>query len=302
MTIEMTDAPDLTPGDYEALSAQEKFDWLNDQVLCGTEYHPVERPELTMAKPWTMASVAAFPRKLARTFDRTEDRMEDGRPKIIHAQGAVAMVEFRTDASSTYTGVLAPPPRGGALGLVRISLAVPPIGKGSITPGLGLKLLVDGAPSLDVLAMNHTVGQGRDFNLFANTFTHDLRNEHKELRPPQKVMSFFFGRASREPRRLVIDHLAGIESTGTVVAEPRVPERLVFSPHAGVRRSVYAGAQGEDFRDPLMRIEPGTVLWEVMATDAGKIGEIVTRTRFCCSAGGDRLFFRHNVAPEDRLV
>lgn len=303
----MTDAPTATPAGYTDWHAAAKRNWIFDELLCGSEYRPVERPDLTMAKPWVMASVAAQPATLARTLDRTRDLMEPDRPKIIHAQGAVAMVEFETFADSPFTGVLGAPPHGGAVGLVRISLAVPPQGKGSITPGMGLKLLVDGKPSLDLLAMNHTVGQGRDFNLFSNTFSHDLRSEHEELRPPQKLMSWFFKRVSSQPRRLTIDHLAAVQADGTVVPDPVVPTRIVFRPHTDVRRSVYAGAHGEDFRDPLMRIPAGTNLWTAEAVGAGPdgaplpFGMLRTTTRFCCSAGGDRLFFRHHVHDGDRV-
>ena len=54
--------------------------------------------------------------------------------------------------------------------------------------------------------MNHTVGQGRDFNMFSNAMTTDLTDEHTELRSPQKVMSVFFDRVSHQPRRLIVDH------------------------------------------------------------------------------------------------
>lgn len=304
---DLTDAPTETPAGYVDWHAAAKRNWIFDELLCGSEYSPVARPDLVMTKPWVMASVAANPTTLARTLDRTKDLMEPARPKIIHTHGAVAMIEFETFADSPFTGVLGAPPEGGAVGLVRMSLAVPPQGKGSITPGMGLKLLVDGKPSLDLLAMNHTVGQGRDFNLFSNTFSHDLRNEHEELRPPQKLMSWFFKRVSSQPRRLTIDHLAATRSDGSAITAAKVPTRIVFRPHRDVRRSVFANAQGEDFRDPLMRIGVGTNLWTVEAVGAGPdgspltIGVLRTTSRFCCSAGGERLFFRHHVSPADRV-
>jgi len=54
-------------------------------------------------------------------------------------------------------------------------------------------------------------------------------------------------------------------------------------------------------------------LWTVEAIGAGPetsdllasdlaIATIKTTSRFCASSGGDRLFFRHHVSPDDRLV
>ncbi len=301
---DLPEAPEL-PSGFQRWAGLAKQQWIREHVIEATEYTPVERPDLEMAAPWTMASIAASTSALVRTLERTSDTMEPGRPKIIHTHGVVAMIEFAMNDESPFTGVLGPNQR--THGLVRMSLAVPPKGKGSITPGMGLKLFIDGAASLDLLAMNHTVGQGRDFNLFSNTFTHDLRNEHEELRPPQKLMSFFFKRVTTQPRRLTIDHLAAVEPDGTEVDRPVVPERLVFRPHRDVRR-VFHDKQGHDFRDPLLGVDTSTCLWTIEAVGAAAdggpltIGTITTTSRFRASSGGDRLFFRHHVAPEDRLV
>lgn len=301
---EIPDVPDL-PSGFLQWAGLAKQQWIREHIIEATEYGPVDRPDLVMTAPWTMASIAMSPSKLVRTLDRTDDLMEETRPKIIHTNGVVAMIELSTTSDSPFTGVLGPNVR--IPGLVRISLAVPPQGKGSITPGMGLKLFVDGAPSLDLLAMNHTVGQGRDFNLFSNTFTHDLRNEHEELRPPQKIMSYFFKRVVSQPRRLTIDHLGATQPDGESVAAPVIPDRLVFRPHRDVRR-VFHGKHGHDFRDPLLGIDEGSSLWNVEAVDAAPdggpltIATITMTSRFTASAGGDRLFFRHHVSPADRLV
>ncbi len=295
------------PDGFPSWSAADKEAWIQHLVTT-TAYEPVARPELSMAKPWSMLSVAGLPHILARTLNREADMMDAKRPKIIHTEGAVSFVEFETFAESTFSGVLAPPPNGGACGLVRISLAVPPKGKAAVTPGLGLKLFVDGAPSLDLLAMNHTVGQGRDFNLFSNTFTHDLQEEHSELRPPQRLLQVFFRKVAVEPRWLSIDHFAEVDRQGRAipVEDRRVPNRLVFRPHPDVRH-VFRGRQGEDYRETLERIEPASVLYTVEAVGAGAdgndvpIGQLRTTTTFSSSAGGDRLFFRHHMAESNQI-
>lgn len=309
MTTDPLDVPAAgveTPPGFDTWTAADKRAWFDD-LFETTAYLPVERPDLRLPAPWVMLGVAGRPWVLERTLDRTDDLMEPERPKIIHTVGAVARVELVIEPDSPFTGVLAPPPAGGATGLVRISLAAPVSGQKSITPGIGLKLFVDGRPSLDLVAMNHTVGQGRDFDLFSNTFTHDLTGEHDQLRPPQKLMSFFFTKVSEQPRRLTIDHLAAVHADGSPVAEPIVPERLVFVPHEQTR-SIYAGAHGEDFRDPLLNIRRPRLrtLWRVDAVGAGEagrdrpIGHVRMAGPFTCSLGGDRLFFRHHVADADR--
>jgi hypothetical protein len=294
----------VTPSGYEGWKAAEKLDWLWNELIEPHEYTPVTRPDLTMASPATMLRVAGRREVLARTLDRTDDLMEPDRPKIIHAQGSVALVRFETEADSPFTGVLGPPPAGEACGIMRISLAVPASGRAAFTPGFGLKLPVDGRRSLDILAMNHTVGQGRDVNIFANTFTHDLCHEHKELRPPQKLLQRFFRRVSREPRRLIVDDFAATTRSGDTVAEPVRPERLVFRPGRDVRRQ-FRRRKVEDFRESLARVDDGSILYEVESVSGDEpprlIGRIVLKSAFVASAGGDRLFFRHPVSEADRI-
>lgn len=303
MTIPEVPVP---PADYVGMKAVEKADWLWNTFIGDTVYRPSDRPDLEMASPPTMLKVAGPKATLAWTLDNDTDVMDPTRPKIIHTQGAVARIEFETEPGSPYSGVLAAPPIGGATGLLRMSLAVPPSGKKAVTPGIGLKLLVDGAPSLDLLAMNHTVGQGRDINLFSNTFTHDLTYEHSELRTSQKVLQFFFKRVSSQPRRLTIDHLAATCRDGATVAAPQRPGRLVFQPHHDVRR-LFRRRADDDFRDTLAELDVGTTLYDVVAVhdetpDPDElIGHVRLLERFTTSAGGDRLFFHHVQAPTDRL-
>jgi hypothetical protein len=293
----------VTPADYEGRKATEKLEWMRT-LMEETKYTPVTRPDLSVAGPVVMAGIAARREVLARSFDRTGDLMEPTRPKIIHQQGSVGVVTLEVDEGSPFTGLLASPPVGGGRGLLRMSLAIPPKGKAAFTPGFGLKILIDGRPSVDVLAMNHTVGQGRDFNMFSNTFTHDLRDTHKELRPPHKFMDLFFSRASIQPRRLIADEFVSVTSAGDTIAQPMAPRRLVFVPDAVVRKQ-FRTREPIDFREALERVEPGATLYEVQAIgDDGEpspIGRIVLEESFVASAGGDRLFFRHPVAPEDRI-
>ncbi len=294
----------VTPLGYEGQKASEKLEWLWDELIQGSVYSPVERPDLSVANPLVMAQIAGRRAVLAQSFDRTDDLMDSNRPKMIHQQGSVGVVTLEIDEGSPYTGLLGSRPIGGGRGLMRMSLALPPTGKSAFTPGFGLKILVDGRPSVDVLAMNHTVGQGRDFNMFSNSFTHDLRETHKELRATHKMMNLFFSRATQQPRRLIIDEFVSVTRSGDTIADPRGPRRVVFEPNAAVRK-MFRTREPIDFRDALQRVEAGSTLYEVQAIegtdDPVPIGRIILDEGFVSSAGGDRLFFRHPMAPEDRI-
>lgn len=299
------------PEGYVEWPARRKLDWLWDDVI-GTTLHPVTGlPPLDAPfgpRPVSGLALVLRRRSLVRSLLRSEDLMESGRDKVIHRRGAVAVVELETAPGSPFTGLLAPPPAGGAIGLLRLSLVARVTGKKAITPGFGLKLLVDGRPSADVLAMNHTVGQGRDFNVFSNSMTNDLSEEHRELRLPQRMMSRLFTRVSEEPRRLTVDHLAEIGRDGSEVVDPRAPRRLVFEPTAAAREA-FVGQAGVDFRRVLASIPEGTVLYEITglrgpagSDDRVPVGALRTRSAFVSSDGGDRLFFRHVQDPADLKV
>lgn len=308
------------PEGYGDRTAAEKASWLWDTLIGTTAHAPTALPPLRLpfqARPIAEIGVVARRPELDKALSRVSDVMEPGRPKVIHAHGAVAMIELETAADSPFTGLLGPPPVGGAIGLIRLSLVAKVVGKAAVTPGLGLKLLIDGAPSADLLAMNHVVGQGRDFDLFSNTMTNDLTEEHSELRPPQRLMGVLFRRVSAQPRRLVVTHLSDRRRDGTSVVEPRAPRRLVFHP-TDEARAAFVGQAGVDFRRVLGGIEAGTPLFDVEGltgptptpgrkgrvppSPGSAVGRIRATTSFVSSDGGDRLFFRHVQDPADTKV
>jgi hypothetical protein len=301
-----------TPEGYEGWTADQKGTWLWETAVLGTEHVPSALPPLRLPfqdRPVAEIGVVTRTAELDKALSRTSDLMEPGRPKVIHALGAVARVELETDRDSPFTGLLAPPPDGGAHGLIRLSLVARVVGRAAFTPGFGLKLFIDGKPSADLLGMNHVVGQGRDFDLFSNTMTTDLSEEHGELRPPQRVMGMLFRRVSHQPRRLVVTHLARQFRDGAAVADPVGPRRLVFQPTAHAKR-VFAGQAGVDFRRVLAEVPTGTALYDVEGLGSldegpipdGPVGVIRTVSPFVSSDGGDRLFFRHVQDPGDRKL
>lgn len=301
-------ADDLkTPARYDDWTAAEKQSWLWSNLILGDPHEPTALPPLRMpfqARPYAELRTVLDRDELDKALSRSSDLMEPGRPKVIHALGSVATVELVVDHDSPFTGLLGPPLSGGAIGLLRMSLVTRVSERSSYTPGFGLKFLIDAKPSADVLAMNHTVGQGRDHDLFSNSMTNDLSNEHEELPLPNRIMSVLFHRVSRRPRRLTSTHLANRHADGSAVESPRSPDRLVFHPTTDAR-SIFRGRAGVDFRRVLADADDGISLYAVHGLVDGvasPIGELRTTSRFVSSDGGDRLFFRHMQDEDDRVL
>lgn len=292
-----------TPPGYEGWAAAAKHGWLWDTLVRGTEPTEAWLPPLVLPfqrRPLTELGIVLRKAQLEKALTRTSDVMEPGRPKIIHARGSAAMIELETTDESPFSGLLAAPAAGGgAIGLIRMSLVTKVSGKKSYIPAMALKLLIDRHPSADVLAMNHTVGQGRDFNMFSNPMTNDLSEEHRELRTPQKVMARLFARVSREPRRLTVAHLTARRRDGSAVDAPVTPDRLVFRPTQEAKRA-FQGKADVDFRRVLANVGVGVPLYDVEGLlgppdqrTVESVGVLRTSTSFVSSPGGDRLFFRH---------
>ena len=292
------------PADYVSWSAETKAAWLWNTLIGGTVHTPTALPPLVLpfrTAPLTEARIVLSPRELDKALTRVSDLMEPGRPKLIHARGAVAMVRFIPAEGTPFTGLLG---SEGAHGLIRLSLVAKVAGDAAYTPALALKLLIDARPSADVLAMNHTVGQGRDFNLFSNTMTNDLSNTHNELRLAQRVMSYFFHRVSTQPRRMVSTHLATHGTTGSPVDAVSAPDRLVFTA-TDEAKAIFDDRAGVDFRLVLSELASDTTLYSVDGLTNGRpvpVGTIVMTTPFVSSDGGDRLFFRHVHDPAHRVL
>jgi hypothetical protein len=291
-----------TPPGYTGWSAKDKHAWLWERLVLGTVPDDPWLPPLVLPfqqRPISEVGIVVRKAQLQKAITRTSDVMEPGRPKWIHARGSVAMLKLETDESSRYTGLLGPPTGGGCTGLIRMSLVQKPSGKKSHIPGFGLKLLIDRTASADLLAMNHTIGQGRDFDMFSNAMTNDLSETHTEIRRVQRLMARLFSRVSDEPRRLTVNHLVDRRRDGSVVTDPVAPDRLVFRPTAEAKR-IFRGKAGVDFRRVLAGVDAGVPLYTVEGVNGplekrtvDPVGVIRTTTPFVSSPGGDRLFFRH---------
>lgn len=138
-------------------------------------------------------------KSLRTTFSRQCELFQEPGAKKVHALGTMAtgrMVVYpklkTLDAKDNVTGEVANPfsgllrPEGNENGiplLLRLSIANPvaetiEVGQKSLLlefiPGLGLKFLIDGKRSVDLVAMESLAGQGSDQNYFKYEFSPDF--------------------------------------------------------------------------------------------------------------------------------
>ncbi len=225
---------------------------------------------------------------MSTTMDHISDEMPNGRRKLIHTNGSVAQVRFEANPGQPFTGIY----KGNNCGLVRISAAVNP-DQFAFTPGMGLKFLVDGKPSENIIAMYSLDGQGDNRQPFANTFSNVIDDPSSFA---LKALKTIFERASKHATHIAAEHLSEIDSLGGIVAAPVAPEKLSFVPTAEAQAPV--DKDGE-FRNTLTQLNPGVTLYNVYAKDsagkdAGLIGKLILESKFVSSIYGDEnLFFRH---------
>jgi hypothetical protein len=215
--------------------------------------------------------------------------MPEGRAKIIHPLGVTAPVVWRPSANA-YTGIF----QTGGVGLARLSLAGDPDVLG-FTPGMGLKILVDGRPSVNLQVMYSLDGQGENKNFFQNTFSNNIPAPKSLLLKP---LAFLFSLVKNPPTYLPVVHFASVTDKGLRIESPLAPYSLHFRPHADVA-NLFPSKSDQDFRNQLATLQAGTVLYEIWAkrTKSAKatfIGELELADAFVASQYQDQqLFFQH---------
>jgi hypothetical protein len=178
----------------------------------------------------------------------TGDQMEAGRAKAIHAVGVTGAVRFDTSSADPhpFTGLLSE----GFDGIVRFSSAVP-ISRGStkkkyiffgediiktpfmVAPGLGLKALVDGNESADLVSMWHLDGSPGEWNFFAHEFSTVVPGSSQTA---LKLVGKHFEDASMCPSHVSLLGFAEASNAGRVDT-PFAPYSLVFVPNAALKKS-----------------------------------------------------------------
>ena len=172
-----------------------------------------------------------------------------------------------------------------------MSLAAKP--SSSTTPGLAIKLFVDGQDSYNFPAMFSLDGQ-ESYNFFENPFSNFVEDPSSTV---LKILAEVFKAASKNPMKISVDHLNRTAQDGLLVPlqSRRGPEQLLLKPNPDLS---FASTPHE-IRDDFSKIPSGTMLYEVYGREFNKgeyvfIGRIESTSRFIASQYGDeRLFFNH---------
>lgn len=290
------------PATYESWKAQEKLDLLWNERITPSRYEKL--PSLSpFSCPYLLAQLNAplALLSLGKTFDVVSDEMPKGRRKFIHPFGSVVKIKWQSKAGKhLFTGIFSGPSE--ALGLARLSLAGPPAAIG-FTPGIALKIFLDGQPSLNLMAMHSLAGQGKDTNFFGRNFSTILPPVPFSLFRPTswvlKGLEAVFSLTKPLPRELPVTTWAAVNALGQKVESPVVPRELIFFPAPAAAKSFWK-QPASDFRENLALIPKGTILYSVWGKkfsrdqELHEIGNVVTDSEFVSSEYADRLlFFRH---------
>lgn len=241
---------------------------------------------------------------LWKKVNRVSDVAPEDYSKPIHAHGAMSKISFNSTGEHPYTGLF----QGAESGLLRLSVTGDPHGE-EFTPGLALKLFVDGQPSQNISALYTLTGQDENHDFFANELSNYALPEKDSL-----GSIILFSLVSKKPTLVVADAIAGVNQDGSAVSSPKAPTQIFFVPSDEV--SALFESAPHDFRLDLLSLEQGTKLYDVYATDmeienailpgkreelakerrdsAIKIGELTMTSEFTVSEFGDGgIFFKH---------
>ncbi len=272
------------PADYQQWNAVKKQTYLWEQKIVPSKWHPL--PEIGGGGWNSIIKSVKSMASLNISFTRTCDELPLGRPKFIHPSGSVVKIIFVPRKQSPYSGIYK-----GGLGLARLSLAGNPKQIGSYTPGMALKFLIDGYPSVNLHVMNSLDGQGDNQNFFENIFSNSIP-EPKSL--VLKGLKVWFRLFVKNPLLLGVHHLARKTTDGSDEKEIIAPDQLYFVP---IQTEFIPKDSSRDFRNALSEIPSRTHLYMVEAqSDRGliQIGDIYTTSIFLASVYGDhQLFFQH---------
>lgn len=293
-----TDFPPLPP-DYESWLSVDKQNFLWEKGILSSKYDRLP--------PLAKIDVPGLFLTILRTkMDRLVDQAPRRWKKAIHAHGSVAKIKFVATPDSPFTGLF----RGAYSGLLRLSVTGDPSDRG-FAPGLAIKLFRNGKPSANFSALVSLVGQGDNYNFFANEFS-NIVPVVNSFAP--RFINFIFRRASKFPTKLYLQDLAQIDRQGYQENKPYYPYQIFLVPNPQIKFS----SSPHDFRNDLATIPIDTSLFSVYgvipeqvgdkaarkAVDtidkAGYrqqgqlIGQIETTSQFVSSFYGDSLlFFRH---------
>ncbi len=297
--------------------AKEKSDSIWQQIL-STQYSKENLSEIEgpgfFGTPKLLCS--KFVSKTFVTEPGDNDKMQEGRSKLIHGMGTVIRAKWvpvSHNAPYRFTGIFE---SGAEQVLARFSLAKPPTidmakpVNNNFTPGMGLKVLLDGRDSLNIMAMKSLDGQ-KEQNIFEHTFTNVLPP------PASGIVSYLLSRSftgglnqlgAVDPNPLVLPlkHLASLDSRGNLVDKPFEPFRINFKPTAAAKALMHEATLKDDFRNVLAGKGEGVVLYEIWVSTADSktewhVGSLEGTSGFVASQYGDEVLrFKHHTIVKDR--
>ncbi len=281
------------PIGYDESPRQTKSEILWDNITAD----PYPAGELPNAETstWDLLNLLN-PYYLMVTFSHVGDEMPAERKRVIHSYGTAARVRWEPQPNS-FSGVFTT----GGIGIVRLSLAKAfndPVLE-VFNPGISVKLLIDGAPSVNFVAINNLDGQEQDQNFFARSLTNVLEEPSLRLQVLSvgfKVAAYLLSLVNE--RTLPLENAARVQSDGIALskADARAPFQIFFEPIAA-SAALYAN-DGSDFRLQLARLPIGTPIYRVFAkrenAERELVGVLVLESNFVASRYVDEtIFFQH---------
>ena len=271
------------PAQYQDLTALQKQKVLWQQIK-SIPYTELPETRTGLGIGFILNSLKSFS-TLSTSFDRTSDEMPKGRAKIIHPFGATAPIEW-VAVENPFSGVF----KTGGVGFARLSLAGDTDLLGFI-PGMAIKILQNGRPSLNLHVMNSLDEQTESQNFFERDFSNSIDEPSNLLLQP---LVFLFSQVQNPPTYLPITHFAE-----SATEDINAPHSLIFEPtnEAFVHMEENMDL---DFRTALSELPKNVVIYNVFAKKYSKskkilVGAIRLKGSFVASKYQDQnLFFQHN--------
>jgi len=224
------------------------------------------------------------------SFDVVSDIFPSDRTKYIHSVGVVAPIVWKAMPGVTYGGLFE---SGVSYGLMRFSSANEP-GKSGFTPGVGVKLLRDGKPSANFVAMPSLDGQKcEETNFFSKTFSNHVPTTSSFV---LGIIAKKFWQASYCPQTVGLSHMAD--------GSTNFPFQIQLVPNVNVE------CPCQDYTQCLANLAsdltPGKALFDVFAlanpqSAPEKIAEITIgeSAPVASKFGDEQLFFKHQYMEDD---
>lgn len=241
-----------------------------------------------------------FTESMSPTFDQAGDEMAPGmlwgtRAKYIHTIGNVATVKFVSSQQHPFSGMW----KGADYGVVRLSLAAK-ASKTNTAPGMGLKFLIDGMDSSNLVAMFSVDGQ-ESCNFFQNTFTNHIKDSKQTA---LAIVATKFSSVTSYVEEVGLSNFGKNTQNGAPEASLVFPFLIEFVPTGQLSTTQCS----DGIFAELSGIPSGSLIYNVFGWNAPQelggerfnMGELITTSALTTTKWGDEhLFYRHQRMDED---